>query len=194
MPDYALKLTLPAWLEQTLPDSETVYPTVETRMDFVIQLASANVANGTGGPFGAGLFESESGRLIAPGINMVLSANCCILHAEVTAIIIAQTRLGCYDLGEIGMPHIELVSSTEPCAMCMGAILWSGVRHLVCGARDEDAREIGFDEGPKLKTWIREFELRGIQVTRDVRREEAREVLSEYQRGGGVIYNSRSGG
>ena len=41
----------------------------------------------------------------------------------------------------------EMVASTQPCAMCLGATPWSGIRRLVCGARDEDAEEIGFDEG-----------------------------------------------
>jgi hypothetical protein len=31
-----------------------------------------------------------------------------------------------------------------------GAVPWSGVRRLACGARDEDASDIGFDEGPKM--------------------------------------------
>jgi len=33
--------------------------------------------------------------------------------------------------------------------MCFGAVPWSGVRHLVCGVRGEDAAEVGFNEEPK---------------------------------------------
>jgi tRNA(Arg) A34 adenosine deaminase TadA len=50
-----------------------------------------------------------------------------------------------------------MVVSTEPCALCLGAIPWSGIRRLVCGARDEDARSIGFDEGEKVPYWIGAF-------------------------------------
>jgi len=67
-------------------------------------------------------------------------------------------------------------------------------RRLVCGARDEDARAIGFDEGPKRADWVQTLEARGIAVVRDVRRRQAREVPAQYRRDGGIIYNSRQGG
>nr|MBA2345096.1 nucleoside deaminase [Rubrobacter sp.] len=62
-----------------------------------------------------------------------------------------------------------------------------------CGARDEDAGAIGFDEGPKPPMWTDRFEERGIAVTRDVLREEAVAVLREYAATGGEIYNARGG-
>jgi hypothetical protein len=67
------------------------------------------------------------------------------------------------------------------------------VRRLVCGARDEDARAIGFDEGPKLPDWESALEERGIEVSRDVLRGEAASVLRFYAESGGAIYNSREG-
>ena len=73
--------------------------------------------------------------------------------------------------------------------MCLGAIPWSGLRRLVCAARDEDARAAGFDEGAKPCDWAEEFLRRGIAVTRDVMRREAASVLETYARGGGPIYN-----
>jgi len=73
--------------------------------------------------------------------------------------------------------------------MCFGAVPWSGVTRLVCGARDEDARSIGFDEGPKLANWVEALEQRGITVVRDVLREQAANVLREYADTGGTIYN-----
>ena len=88
---------------------------------------------------------------------------------------------------------IELVASTEPCAMCFGAISWSGVRRLVCGAREEDARRIRFDEGPKVSDWVAALEQRGISVARDVCRDEAAAVLRYYIESGGTLYNARQG-
>jgi len=67
---------------------------------------------------------------------------------------------------------------------------WSGVQRLVCGARDEDARAIGFDEGPKMADWVKALNDRGIIVVRDVLRGEARAVLQEYAAAGGAIYNA----
>jgi tRNA(Arg) A34 adenosine deaminase TadA len=88
---------------------------------------------------------------------------------------------------------MELVSSTEPCAMCLGAVVWSGVRRLVCGARERDARAVGFDEGPKPEPWIGALAARGIAVLRDVGREASVRVLEQYAAQGGVIYNARQG-
>jgi tRNA(Arg) A34 adenosine deaminase TadA len=77
--------------------------------------------------------------------------------------------------------------------MCLGAVTWSGIRRLVCGARGSDAEEIGFDEGEKPANWVDALERRGIAVLRDIRREQAAMVLKEYCAAGGVIYNPRRG-
>jgi tRNA(Arg) A34 adenosine deaminase TadA len=187
------ELGLPPWVEKFLSDPEKVYSTVEDRMRLAIELSRLNFAKGTGGPFGAGIFDRKTKKLLAPGVNLVISTHCSIAHAEMMAIMIAQQLVGNYDLGGEGMPPYELVSSTEPCAMCLGAICWSGVRHLVCGARDEDARSIGFDEGPKLPEWEQSLEKRGISVMRNVCRDEASAVLHQYYENGGIIYTGRKG-
>jgi tRNA(Arg) A34 adenosine deaminase TadA len=159
-------------------------------MRLAVELARENVTQKTGGPFGAAVFEADSGRLVAAGVNLVESSNCSIAHAEMVAIALAQRALGHYDLGRDNITH-ELVTSTEPCAMCLGAIPWSGLRRVVCGARGEDACAIGFDEGAKPADWVGALRSRGIEVLRDVLREEARAVLQEYLASGGLIYNAR---
>jgi tRNA(Arg) A34 adenosine deaminase TadA len=77
--------------------------------------------------------------------------------------------------------------------MCLGAFPWSGVRLLVCGAWDEDAAKVGFDEGSKPSDWVGELEDRGISVRREVCREEATSVLRAYAESGGLIYSGRRG-
>jgi tRNA(Arg) A34 adenosine deaminase TadA len=186
-------LRLPDWVEDFLSGEGRIYPKIEDRVRFVIELSRSNVRHGTGGPFGAAIFERETGDLLAPGVNLVTSLKCSVFHAEIVAIIVAQSMLGDFDLGGPGRPVYELVASTEPCAMCLGATTWSGVRHLVCGARDEDAARVGFDEGAKPAEWGPSLERRGITVERDVLRDEAASVLREYAESGGVIYNARKG-
>jgi tRNA(Arg) A34 adenosine deaminase TadA len=186
-------LRLPGWVGE-MAGGNLVMPTVEDRMRFVVGLSRLNVRNGTGGPFGAAIFERETGRLLAPGVNLVVGSGCSVFHAEMVAIMVAQKALGTFDLGGEGLPPYELVASTEPCAMCLGATPWSGVSHLVCGARDEDARAVGFDEGAKMAEWVGSLEDRGITVELGVLREEAVAVLQEYAALGGEIYNSRQGG
>ena len=152
-------LRLPDWVEDTLADR--VYPTVEDRMRLAVELSRLNVRHGTGGPFGAAIFERETGEQLAPGVNLVVGANCSVFHAEMVAIMVAQQMVGDFDLGGEDRPAYELVASTEPCAMCLGATPWSGVRRLACGARDEDASAIGFDEGEKPIQWGPALERRG---------------------------------
>jgi tRNA(Arg) A34 adenosine deaminase TadA len=183
-----MKFPLPAWLDQT---AETVITDLDERMRFVIALARQNVAAGSGGPFGAAIFESASGRLVACGVNQVVSAQCSHAHAEMAAIANAQERLGTYDLGATGLPAHELVTSSEPCAMCFGALPWSGVRTLACGARASDAEAIGFDEGPKPEHWIAALAARGISTRQDICRKEAVAVLQAYAQAGAEIYNGR---
>jgi tRNA(Arg) A34 adenosine deaminase TadA len=183
-------IELPRWVGGLVGRGDpAVFPTREDRMRLVIALARENVRRGSGGPFGAGVFDAD-GHLVAPGVNLVAASNCSVLHAEMVALVLAQGSLGRYDISDGGRRDYELAASTEPCAMCFGAIPWSGVTRLVCGARDEDARRIGFDEGPKLADWQHALEARGVQVTRDVLRHEAADVLSLYAEAGGVIYNA----
>jgi tRNA(Arg) A34 adenosine deaminase TadA len=184
-----LKIQLPEWVENFLEQTGSIYSQIEDRMRIVIELSRQNIEHQSGGPFAAATFDS-GGKLIAPGVNMVTSTNCSILHAEIVAIALAQKLLGRYDLSDGGRFEYDLVSTTEPCAMCLGAIPWSGVKRLICAARDEDARKIGFDEGSKPNDWIGELEKRGVIVTRDVLRAEAVQVLEKYKSSGGTIYNT----
>jgi tRNA(Arg) A34 adenosine deaminase TadA len=184
-----INIKLPAWVTDSSDNFEGNIPRPEDRMRFVIGLARQNIAHKTGGPFAAAVFN-ETGTLIVPGVNMVVSANCSVFHAEIVALALAQKILGRYDISDNGMLQYELVTAVEPCAMCFGAIIWSGIRGLVCGARDEDARSIGFDEGPKIKDWVDALDVRGIPVQRDVLRNEAVAVLREYADSGGFIYNA----
>jgi tRNA(Arg) A34 adenosine deaminase TadA len=186
-----ISFSLPDWVDT---HAATCKPglDLEMRMAFVIAAARRNVAEGTGGPFAAAVFAIDSGELIALGVNLVAQRRLSILHAEIVALTLAQERLDTFDLGAAGVPACELVTSTEPCAMCYGAIPWSGVQRVVTGAFDTDARRIGFDEGPRTRCWREELEERGIKVLSGVLRAEAAAVLDAYAAAGGEIYNPRA--
>jgi tRNA(Arg) A34 adenosine deaminase TadA len=183
-----LRLTYPVWVF-TVADLERAYATREERMALAIALARANIEHEWGGPFGAAVFESESGRLVSIGVNSVLRMANSLWHAEVMALAMAHTRHASYTLAAPGLPPHELVTSCEPCAMCLGATLWSGVRSLICGATREDAESLGFDEGPVTDASYAYLASRGIGVERGVQREAARKVFEEYRARGGVVYN-----
>lgn len=186
----SFQLSLPDWVKTyhaTLPES---VPDQNARMRIAVDLSRINIEQKTGGPFGAAIFELDSHRLVSLGTNLVVVSNASVLHAEIVAITLAQQSVGSYTLNQPGGKHYELVTSTEPCAMCFGAIHWSGIRRLVCGARESDARSIGFDEGPKIRNWYRKLEEQGIDVRRDVCRSEAIKILRRYAREQGIIYNA----
>ncbi len=183
-----VRLALPSWAWEVVGPEE-VLPTPEARMELVLGLVERNIAEG-GGPFGAAVFD-DAGRLVAPGVNRVVPDSAPIAHAEIVAIAAAGQRLGTWDLRSAG--RFQLVTSTEPCAMCLGAVPWSGVVSLVIGARDEDARAVGFDEGHKPDGWVEFLSERGIEVVRDVGRSAVAELLRGYASDGGPIYNGAEG-
>lgn len=187
MPDVILRL--PDWVEAFLADQPQTCPRIEQRMEMAVALAHKNIEHGTGGPFGAVVFEHDTGRWIGLGVNLVTGLNCSLFHAEAVALALAQARLGTFDLAAHG--RYQLVSSCEPCAMCLGAIGWAGVCGVVCGARDEDARAVGFDEGDKPAGWPAALKRRGVEIVQDVLRDRAVEVLRLYAARGGLIYNPR---
>ena len=189
MIELEFNFRLPDWIEPFLAQQPQRFATPQDRMQLAVDLAQRNVEAGTGGPFGAAVFESAAGQLVSVGVNVVLRQQCSILHAEIVALALAQRRLNSFDLGAQGLADHELVTSIEPCAMCLAALAWTGLRRLVCGGRDEDARAIGFDEGDKPADWPDALDRRGIGVTRDVLRPQAVGVLQHYAQNNGLIYN-----
>lgn len=187
-------LDLPDWAVDELNQLPATLPTHEERMSAVINFSRLNFQHQSGGPFAAGIFERDSGRLIVIGVNRVVPFNCSSAHAEVMAISLAQQLLGVFDLGAPGLPAHQMVVNWRPCAMCLGAVLWSGVRSLVIAGDGPELEEItGFDEGPAHPQWQQELEKRGIRVVGDVLREEAIAVYKEFAGSQALVYNARLG-
>jgi tRNA(Arg) A34 adenosine deaminase TadA len=181
-------LILPAWIKNEVP-LLTGYDTDEKKMALAVGLARKNVENSTGGPFGAAVFVKGSGELVSVGVNAVVAGNCSVAHAEIIAIMLAQRSRSVCRLGGKGRPVFVLVSSAQPCAMCFGALLWSGVKELISGARRKDVERItGFDEGPLYRRWKEELKRRGIRLKENVLRQESCSVLEHYKATGGILY------
>lgn len=189
MPLNGFRVDLPDWMrgfENELPDTLSEE---RDRMAVAISLAEQNTRHDTGGPFGALVVSERDGRVIAAGVNRVESQLCSSAHAEIVALSVAQRRMGMWNLAETGHGPLQLVSSCEPCAMCLGAVPWSGVASLLCGATKADAEAAGFDEGRRAPDWIEALTARGIDVRTGIHRRRAAEVLERYARSGGTIYN-----
>jgi tRNA(Arg) A34 adenosine deaminase TadA len=181
-------IDLPDWARGREPVGE-VFGAEHDRMRLAIELARANVTHRSGGPFGAAIFEADSGRLVAVGVNSVVRLHNAVLHAEIVACMRAQARLASFTLSAPGFPPHELVTSCEPCAMCLGAILWSGLKRIVFGALREDAQRLNFEEGPVFPQTYEYLAARGVQLRGGVLREDAAGVLESYLASGGPIYN-----
>lgn len=182
-----IRILLPDWIGEVV-DPDRACSSDEEKVELAIRLARENVERGTGGPFGAAVFEAVSGQLVGVGVNSVLRHNNSVLHAEMVAFMVAEARLGSFTLEVPGGPAHVLATSCEPCAMCLGAVLWSGVRRVICGALREDAHDLAFDEGPVFPESYAYLAERGVSVTFGVRRAEARAVMAAYQRQGGAVY------
>jgi tRNA(Arg) A34 adenosine deaminase TadA len=184
-----IRIAYPAWVVRHV-DWNARYTTDDDRMGLAVALSRWNVLEESGGPFGAAVFERQSGRLVSVGVNLVVPLANSALHGEMVAFMMAQARLGSYTLAGEGMPEHELATSCEPCAMCLGATLWSGVRRVLCGATRDDALRLDFDEGPVFEASYEYLAARGVEVVREVRRAEAADVLALYRQRAGVIYNA----
>lgn len=182
-----LQLNLPAWAPAWIDDRPNGYGTDEAKMALALALAEKNVAEGTGGPFGAAVFEVASGQLVAIGVNRVVEGCASIAHAEIMALLLAQQAMRSHRINR-DAAHV-LATSAQPCAMCFGATIWAGIDELLIGARRSDVQSItGFDEGPLPAAWIRELHQRGIAVRRDILRRECCASLRKYVASGGVLY------
>jgi tRNA(Arg) A34 adenosine deaminase TadA len=188
------EITLPEWAiaeNNSLPE---FIPELEERMRTVIRFSRLNFQRDTGGPFAAGVFEKESGKVVVIGVNRVVPSMISSAHAEIVAISLAQKFLSTFDLGGPGMPAYQLVVNARPCAMCFGSIPWSGVRCVVVGASGEQVESLtGFDEGPIHPNWQAELRNRGIEVIEDVLAGEACKVFRDFGDSGQPVYNGRSG-
>lgn len=185
------EIGLPDWAvleNQNLPSH---IPDLQDRMRTVIQFARWNFERETGGPFAAGIFEKQSGKVLVVGVNRVVPTNVSSAHAEVVAISLAQTLLQSFDLGGEGMPEYQIVVNGRPCVMCYGAIHWSGIHSLVIGASGNQIESItGFDEGPLHPNWIGEFQQRGIEVIENILVDDACQVFKDFVASDQPIYNS----
>ena len=191
-------ISLPGWIQDELAEVPEIIPSRDERMALVNRLADRNWREGNGGPFAALIAETQTGRIVAVGVNVVLASNISLGHAEVTAIGMAQARLGSWDLGGDGQPEHELLVNWRPCVQCYGAAMWSGIRTLVIAGSGPECEDLTtFDEGPMIGDWADAFEARGIRVIQDLRRDEAVDVFRAYRdavdAGRVTVYNARSG-
>jgi guanine deaminase len=127
-------------------------------LDEAVRIATRNVENG-GGPFGALIVQD--GAVVSTGVNRVTANLDPTAHAEVVAI-----RAACQALGTFKLDGCVLVSSCEPCPMCLSSALWARVDKVVYAADRDDAAKAGFDDRAFYELFDRPRETWTVPVTR----------------------------
>ncbi len=110
-----------------------------TFLQQAIDLASANVESGEGGPYGAIIVRNNC--VIAASANKVTSALDPTAHAEIMAI-----RIACLKLNDFRLKGCVLYTSCEPCPMCLGAIYWARLDKVYYACNRFDAAAANFDD------------------------------------------------
>lgn len=103
-------------------------------------------------PFGALLADAQGGVLLTARNNVVTESDV-TGHAETNLVRLASRTYGRFELAPL-----TLYSSAEPCAMCAGAIYWSGIGRVVFALAEEEL--LGFTgddpENPTLSLSCRD--------------------------------------
>lgn len=86
-------------------------------------------------PFGC-VIADENGDVLAEGLNDAERSP--ILHGE-TAAIMALIEAK----PDVNRSRLVLYTTAEPCPMCAGAILWSGISRVVLGSTIETLKKLG---------------------------------------------------
>lgn len=136
------------------------------------------------GPFIAAIYD-EKGTLISKTTNSVVKDKCSNRHAEMNAIMEAEKFYNTYDLAPF---NLSLYVTSEPCIMCLGGIMWSGIKNVYFGVPSKRVEEItGFDEGFK-QNWLEEFKKRDITVYGNIAQEYGEKILEQYVKTGKEVY------
>lgn len=129
------------------------------RLDLAVEQARLARAAGNH-PFGAVLADPD-GTVVLSAQNTVVTESDVTGHAEANLVRLASRTLGRDLRGHV------LYTSTEPCAMCAGAIYWAGIAKVVYALAESDLRAMTGDdpENPTLALPCRDVFAAGQRAT-----------------------------
>lgn len=130
-------------------------------------------------PYGA-LLVDAGGTALLGAENTQVTDRDCTGHAELNLLREASRRLGA-----AALTGCTVYATGEPCAMCAGAIYWSGVRRLVYALPVARMLELARPGADELLLSCREVFARGmhaVEAVGPVLEDEAAKVLIEHYR------------
>lgn len=185
--NYSIKELAKMGIVANSPISKTELETAKKIMLNVQAKTADGIKNGKG-PFYAEIYD-KNGNFVVASSNSVVEDKCCLFHAEVNTIKKAHDKFKEYSLAP---EDLTIYVNAEPCIMCAGAIMWSGIKTVYFGVPSSKVEKItGFDEGYK-PNWIKEFKKRGITVYGNIEPQAGEKVLQEYVNSGKEIYKPRT--
>jgi tRNA(Arg) A34 adenosine deaminase TadA len=133
-------------------------------------------------PFGALIVNERGETVVEARNNAVRPLGDPTQHAETVACSAAAKLLT-----EVELAKCTLYTSTEPCAMCAGAIYWTGIGRVVFGMAEQGLLEFtgNNEENPTLDLPCRQVFARGqrrIVVAGPLLEDEARMVHEKFWR------------
>lgn len=90
-------------------------------------------------PFGAVIVRHATGEVLARGVNTTIENS--MFHGEIVAMNHLVARHG-NDIWN----QLALYTTGEPCAMCMGAMAWAGLPHVVWASSMATISASGIDQ------------------------------------------------
>jgi len=148
--------------------TQTEHAIHRERMKALVAYTASSLDTEYPSPFGAAVYEAQSGELIAQAYDTVLALCDPTNHGEVNAI-----RLATQKLGRLSLRGCVLYSTCEPCPMCMSACIWAEVDAVVYGASTLD------DADPY---WPQPSDVTPEELAKRMRVEPRCEVIAHVQR------------
>jgi tRNA(Arg) A34 adenosine deaminase TadA len=128
----------------------------ETFLREAIRLAQANMEAG-GRPFGAVIVRD--GKVIATGVNEILTTNDPTSHAELNAI-----RAASQALGRPSLAGCAVYASGHPCPMCMAAMRLAGVTQVAYAYSNDDGEPFGLSTAAIYADLARPFAEQSMNI------------------------------
>lgn len=139
-------------------------------MEEALKEAYSGIKNHHGGPFGCVIVKD--GKIVGRGHNCVVSGNDPTRHGEMEAI-----RDACKNLNTFDLSGAVLFTTSEPCPMCLGAILWANIHKVYYGCTCADAAEIGFRDSDFYDYLNGNSNILELE---ELERKECKKLFSEY--------------
>lgn len=111
--------------------SGTVYATSNNVNydNYMLKLVQIAKASNPTYPFAAMIIDNKTGIILCTGVNKVGAKHNPILHGEIDATNECVIKYG----KKINWSTSTLLTTAEPCPMCMSAIIWAGISKVVYG-------------------------------------------------------------